>query len=171
MTVFSAVGKEKGPCLRPSLEMESCTCQVDRVTSGPGSACPVPVPAGLVGGGGGGSLAKVPRGLQIGRGAQSLEGLGAASSPSSPAPEEPRLARNVNKEETALAEQRLRDNSWPKQSSQAPTFIRKQARPLCAHTVIIACNYPSQGCAGAAGGEGVQLEALALSGVGAQYLR
>ncbi|VFV36678.1 Hypothetical predicted protein [Lynx pardinus] len=42
--------------------------------------------------------------------------MGAASSPSSPAPEEPQLARNVNKEETELAKQRPYDNSRPKQS-------------------------------------------------------
>lgn len=78
-------------------------------------------------------MAKVPRGLKRCGGGQRLKGLGAASSPSSPAPEEPRLAKNVNKEETVLAKQRLQDNSWPKQSSQAPTFIRKQVRPLCTH--------------------------------------
>lgn len=126
MTVFSEVGKEKGPCLRPLPEMESCTCQVNRVTFGPGSACLVPVLAYL---GGKEVWSKFPGVCRYG-GGQRLEGLGAASSP---APEEPRLARNVNKEETVLAKQRLQDNSWPKQSSQAPTFIRKQARPLCAH--------------------------------------
>lgn len=43
-----------------------------------------------------------------------------ASPPSAPAPEEPQLVRNVNKEETALAKQRPRDNSRPKQSHPGP---------------------------------------------------
>lgn len=127
MTVFSAVGKEKGPCLRPSPEMESCTCQVDRVTFRPDSACLVPVPADL-GERKYGQSSQGSKKMRWGGGRQRLEGLGAASSPSSPAPEEPRLAKNVNKEETVLAKQRLQDNSWPKQSSQGPHLCKKTSQ-------------------------------------------
>lgn len=96
-------------------------------------ACPPPVPRSCprwvwregIG-------AKVCQGLQErGAGPRKPEGTGAASPPSSPALEEPRLVRNVNKEETALAKQRPRDNSRPKQSPRTPTRTRRQARPLC----------------------------------------
>lgn len=53
-------------------------------------------------------------------GAQWLAGMGTAFSSSSPAREEPRLVRNVNKGETALAKQRPHDNSRPKQSYPGP---------------------------------------------------
>lgn len=72
--------------------------------------------------------------------------MGAASSPSSPAPEEPQLARNVNKEETELAKQRPYDNSRPKQSCPGPPPGRENKPGLCAHSIIIAGNYPSRGC-------------------------
>lgn len=69
-----------------------------------------------------------------GSGARKQEDTGAASPPSSPAPEEPQSVRNVNKEETALAKQRPHDNSRPKQSHPGPhphkqtsqAFVRTQ---------------------------------------------
>lgn len=48
--------------------------------------------------------------------------------PSSPAPEEPELVRNVNKQETALAKQRPHDNSWPKQSHPGPHPLEKTSQ-------------------------------------------
>lgn len=74
-----------------------------------------------VGVGRGEQVARVSQGLEdMGAGSQQLADMGAAFSPSSPAPEEPQLVRNVNKEETELTKQRPYDNSRPKQSCPGP---------------------------------------------------
>lgn len=86
-----------------------------------------------------GSRARVSQGLEgLGAGPRKPEGLGAAFSPSSPAPEEPQLARNVNKEETALAKQRPHDSSRPKQRPPGPRPPRKTSQAFVrARSVII----------------------------------
>lgn len=134
MTVFSPQWVTgKAPCLRQLPEMW--------VLHLPGElgyfwACPPPAPCfcprwvwreG--------SRAKVSQGLEeLGAGQRKLEGMGAAFSPSSPAPEEPQLVRNVNKEETVLAKQRPHDNSRPKQSHPPPPTPHEKTSQAFVHT-------------------------------------
>lgn len=101
---------------------------MSRVISGPGHRLlHVPVP-------GGAGLARRKPGQGFpgvggaGSGAPKQEDTGAPSPPSSPAPEEPQSARNVNKEETALAKQRPHDNSRPKQSPLGPHLLEQTSQ-------------------------------------------
>lgn len=73
--------------------------------------------------------------------------------------------RNVNKEETVLAKQRPHDNPWPKQSPRAPPAGENKPG-LCAHSIIITRNYPSQGrrAVRGAGAEGALQNTLGVWG-------